>query len=143
LGKHLLDALKLDKVKITEQLMLQLLDDEIEDIKEYLLENGYDIGDITEEEKFTPPPENIQEPLNQKNISNNSRFVYSPGGTGENKEYWGEWGERKAKRMYKLLGYFAEKQSDYLALGYDFGSSVCVMQWTRVIRDGTLIEKGI
>ncbi|TRU98306.1 MAG: DUF3883 domain-containing protein [Microcystis wesenbergii Mw_QC_S_20081001_S30D] len=120
LGKHLLDALKLDKMKITEQLMLQLLDDEIEDIKEYLLENGYDIGDIPEEEKFTPPPENIQEPLNQKNISNNSIFVYSPGGTGENKEYWGEWGERKAKRMYKLLGYFAEKQSDYLALGYDF-----------------------
>jgi hypothetical protein len=23
------------------------------------------------------------------------------------------------------------------------GSSVCVMQWTGVIRDGTLIEKGI
>jgi hypothetical protein len=87
--------------------------------------------------------------------------------------------------MYKLLGYFAEKQSDYLALGYDFlckdskgkniysevktisynnpiirlktsqweslcsenrkdnGSSVCVMQWTGVIRDVTLIEKGI
>jgi len=25
----------------------------------------------------------------------------------------------------------------------NFGSSVCVMQWTGVIRDGTLIEKGI
>jgi hypothetical protein len=24
-----------------------------------------------------------------------------------------------------------------------YGSSVCVMQWTEVIRDGTLIEKGI
>jgi transposase len=24
-----------------------------------------------------------------------------------------------------------------------YGSSVCVMQWTGVIRDGTLIEKGI
>jgi hypothetical protein len=25
----------------------------------------------------------------------------------------------------------------------NYGSSVCVMQWTEVIRDGTLIEKGI
>ena len=28
-------------------------------------------------------------------------------------------------------------------LVYNKGSSVCVMQWTGVIRDGTLIEKGI
>ena len=30
-----------------------------------------------------------------------------------------------------------------LVLDYFFGSSVCVMQWTGVIRDGTLIDKGI
>ena len=119
LSTYLLDALKLDRMKITNSLMLQLLDDDIEDIKEYLLENDYDIGDI---------PENIQETqeftdntqLNQKNLSSNSIFVYSPDGTGENKEYWGEWGEKKAKKMYELLGYCAEKQSDYLAVGYDF-----------------------
>ncbi|MEA5551203.1 transcriptional regulator [Anabaena cylindrica UHCC 0172] len=128
LSTYLLHALKLDRMKITNSLMLQLLDDDIEDIKEYLLENGYDIGDIPEEEKFTPDPENIQETpeftdntqLKPENISSNSIFVYSPDGTGENKEYWGEWGEKKAKRMYELLGYCAEKQSDYLALGYDW-----------------------
>ena len=49
LGDYLIDALVLDKSKISTQVLLRFLDDDIEDVKDYLLDNGCNLEDIPDE----------------------------------------------------------------------------------------------
>ncbi|MEH2362289.1 protein NO VEIN domain-containing protein, partial [Nostoc sp.] len=125
LGDYLIQSLNLDPVKIKSDLLLQLLDDDIDEIKDYLLESGCDIGSIAHEEFYSQDYVEQQTEVTSndetsRTITSNSVLVFSPDGTGENIEYWGEWGEKKAQKLYGQLEYYAEKQNDWLALGYDF-----------------------
>lgn len=126
LGDYLIDALALDIATIPSQVLLNLLDDDIEDVISYLLESGCNIEGIPDEYGKQPYNENehaldltssAEIELTQSYISS---VVPSPDGTGSNIDYWGEWGEEQAKMLYKRLGYNAQKQNDFLALGYDF-----------------------
>ncbi|MGI8502115.1 MAG: protein NO VEIN domain-containing protein, partial [Hassallia sp.] len=126
LGDYLIDALALDTGKISSQVLLKLLDDDIEDVIDYLLESGCNIEGIPYDNDKQSHDENKNEP----NITSNgeteatqgstSNVVPSPDGTGSNIHDWGKWGEDEAQKLYERLGYNAQKQDDLLALGYDF-----------------------
>jgi hypothetical protein len=125
LGDYLIDAVALDTGKISSQVLLKLLDDDIEDVRDYLLESGCNIEGIPDKPD-NPDDENENE-LNitssgesEADQGSTSNVVPSPDGTGSNIHDWGEWGEKKAKILYERLGYNAQKQKDWLALGYDF-----------------------
>ena len=122
LGDFLIDALALDKGKISTQVLLRLLDDDIEDVKDYLLDSGCDIEGIPDMLLLKEDRDDVEESIEETEpIQNNTpNIVYSPDGTGSNINYWGEWGEKQAKTLYERLGYNAQKQDDFLAVGYDF-----------------------
>ncbi|MCZ8188303.1 MAG: hypothetical protein O9326_00720 [Microcystis sp. LE19-338.1B] len=52
---------------------------------------------------------------------------------------------KQYENQYRMSSeeFYPRFRSGELGDAMDYGSSVCVMQWTEVIRDGTLIEKGI
>jgi len=116
LGDYLIDALALDTGKISSQVLLKLLDDDIEDVIDYLLESGCNRESIPDENE----PNITSTGESDATQGYTSNVVPSPDGTGSNIHDWGEWGENKAKILYERLGYNAQKQDDLLALGYDF-----------------------
>ncbi len=126
LGDYLIDALALDIGKISSQVLLKLLDDDIEDVIDYLLESSCNIEDIPGE--YVNQSRNETE--NELDITSSGEtevtqsdthsIVSCSGGIGFNIEYWGKWGEDEAQKLYERLGYNAQKQDDWLALGYDF-----------------------
>ncbi|MBW4598522.1 MAG: transcriptional regulator [Calothrix sp. FI2-JRJ7] len=126
LGDYLIDALALDIGKIPSSVLLNLLDDDIEEVISYLLESGYNIDGIPDDYGKQLRLENeheldiISSEETEADQSNTSSIVSSPDGTGYNIDYWGQWGEDKAQKLYERLGYNAIKQDDCLALGYDF-----------------------
>ncbi|MEA5597393.1 sacsin N-terminal ATP-binding-like domain-containing protein [Rivularia sp. UHCC 0363] len=122
LGDYLIDALALDKGKISTQVLLRLLDDDIEDVKDYLLDSGCNIEGIPDVLLPKDDQDDVEKSIEEtESIQNNTRnIVSSPDGTGSNIKYWGEWGEKQAKIFYERLGYNAQKQDDFLAVGYDF-----------------------
>ncbi|MGB3639492.1 MAG: DUF3883 domain-containing protein [Rivularia sp. (in: cyanobacteria)] len=122
LGDYLIDALALDKGKISTQVLLTLLDDDIEDVKDYLLDSECDIEGIPDVLLLKEDRDDVEESIEEtESIQNNTpNIVSSPDGTGTNIIYWGEWGEKQAKILYERLGYNAQKQDDFLAVGYDF-----------------------
>ncbi|MDJ0695334.1 DUF3883 domain-containing protein [Mastigocoleus sp. MO_188.B34] len=125
LGDYLIDVLALDKGKISNQVLLRLLDDDIEDVKDYLLESGCDIEAIPED-YGKQSCNNTEDYLGRSSAETEATqsdipsIVSSPDGTGSNIDYWGKWGEDQAQKIYESLGYNAQKQNDFLALGYDF-----------------------
>ena len=96
LGDYLIDALVLDKSKISTQVLLRFLDDDIEDVKDYLLDNGCNLEDIpdeydnkllNEDEDYNVNTLNIEAEAIHNDIYN---IVSSSDVTGDNIYYWGE-----------------------------------------------------
>lgn len=126
IGDYLIDALTLDIGTIPSQILLNLLDDDIEDVISYLLESGCNIEDIPDEygkqlrlqdEHHLNITSSGETEVSQNNFPS---IVSCSGGIGYNIEDWGKWGEDEAQKLYERLGYNAQKQDDWLALGYDF-----------------------
>lgn len=130
IGDLILKVIHLDINQITSQVLLQLLDDNWEDAKQYLQENGYDVSDILDKEI-----EKIDSHKNEPEITFSALTAFADG-TGENREDVGKWGEERAKQFYEKMGYKVEKIDDWSKAGYDFeccsGQNTPLKLWVEV-----------
>lgn len=125
IGDLLLKLLGLSSSKINSQILLRLLDDEIEDVIEYLREHDCDLSRLPKKLLVS-----VSEDLEESNIFDSQRQVEkestipdqskvrSPDGTGDPDT--GIWGEEQARLFYESLGYKVKKEDDFSRVGFDF-----------------------
>ena len=125
IGELLLKLLDMNSIHINSQVLLRLLGDDIEDVKEYLKENNCDLTgipeklllSISEDSEGSTASDSQIRAEEESTISDQSK-VRSPDGTGN--PDWGIWGEEQARLFYERLGYSVKKENDYLRVGFDF-----------------------
>ena len=109
IGEYLIKALELES-KITSERLLDFLDDPIHEVRQYLVDSGFDIPEL---------PLISDNQYNSHEIRSLTPFVETPSqGIGINPEHWGRWGEDIAKTFYEEHSYTVKKQADIQ--GYDF-----------------------
>ncbi|ACK71043.1 hypothetical protein PCC7424_2629 [Gloeothece citriformis PCC 7424] len=117
LGNYLIKALGLNYREITGERLLDFLDNSMEEIVLYLQDSGCDVTGLLPDNQIENKSEKTFSFLGDNSLSLTLPTYYQ--GTGNNAEYWGNFGEDKAIQFYQALGYEVSNVSNQPQKGYD------------------------